>query len=140
MFPMPRVVYSMASDGLIFKCLGWVAPKLKTPAAASISTGLFAAVLVLLFDLEQLIDMMSIGTLLAYSLVSACSLVLRYRPDDNQEESFESLTDTTRSSINANMIGSDEENLFKTLFNPVNRLCNQRSSDIVCYLTIAAGN
>lgn len=42
MFPMPRVVYSMASDGLIFKWLSWIAPKLKTPTAASLFTGLFA--------------------------------------------------------------------------------------------------
>jgi len=42
MFPMPRVVYSLASDGLIFKQLSYVMPKLKTPVAASISSGLLA--------------------------------------------------------------------------------------------------
>ncbi len=64
MFPMPRVVYSMSLDGLIFKCLSYVSPKLKTPVFAAASTGFLSALLTLLFDLNQLIDMMSIGTLM----------------------------------------------------------------------------
>ena len=81
MFPMPRVVYSLASDGLIFRGLSYVLPSVKTPVAAALSSGFFAGILCLIFDLNQLIDMMSIGTLMAYSVVSICVLILRYRPD-----------------------------------------------------------
>jgi cationic amino acid transporter 3 len=77
MFPMTRIVYSIASDGLIFKWLAKILPKVQTPGLATICAGLITAILATLFDLDQLIEMTSIGTLLSYSIVSACVIVLR---------------------------------------------------------------
>lgn len=76
----------MAQDGILYKILKRIHPKTQTPAVASMLSGLLAAVMALIFDLHQLIDMMSIGTLLAYTIVSVCVLVLRYKDDAMVDE------------------------------------------------------
>lgn len=77
LLPLPRVLYAIASDGLIFRFIAWIHPRLQTPIIATIFGGVAGAIMALLFDLATLVEMMSIGTLLAYSLVSVSVLFLR---------------------------------------------------------------
>ncbi|XP_017778201.1 PREDICTED: cationic amino acid transporter 4 [Nicrophorus vespilloides] len=80
LFSLPRCMYAMASDGLLFSFLGDVNSKTQVPLTNLVISGVFSATIALLFDLEKLVEFMSIGTLLAYTIVSASVIILRYRP------------------------------------------------------------
>lgn len=81
LFSLPRCMYAMASDGLLFSFLGNVNAKTQVPLTNLVISGVFSAIIALLFDLEKLVEFMSIGTLLAYTIVSASVIILRYRPE-----------------------------------------------------------
>ncbi|XP_037934215.1 cationic amino acid transporter 2 isoform X2 [Teleopsis dalmanni] len=85
MFPLPRIVFAMANDGLLFKFMGEISPKYKTPFNGTLLTGFLTGVLAAIFNLSQLVNMMSIGTLLAYSMVASCVLILRYECDERRD-------------------------------------------------------
>ena len=75
----PRIFYAMSRDGLLPAVFGRVHPKFKTPWIATIITGVVAMVIAGLFPIGLLGELVSIGTLLAFVIVSAGILVLRYR-------------------------------------------------------------
>ncbi|XP_039296819.1 cationic amino acid transporter 2-like isoform X2 [Nilaparvata lugens] len=81
-----RIIYSMANDGLLFKPLRRVNSKTQTPLTATLLIGAFTGMVATIFDMEQLVDMTSIGTLTAYTIVSFCILLLRYEVQGVTEE------------------------------------------------------
>jgi len=79
-FAAPRVVFSMASDGLLLHWFAHVNEKTKVPVRAACVNGVLIAILALLLDVKQLVEMLSIGTLVAYTMVAIAVLVTRYTP------------------------------------------------------------
>ncbi|XP_017886270.1 cationic amino acid transporter 2-like isoform X1 [Ceratina calcarata] len=106
MFPLPRIIYAMASDGLIFEWMGKVNSRFHTPLMGTFSAGILTGVLAAIFELTQLVGMMSIGTLLAYSIVAICVLILRYEESEaylkKGDHDPRTLTYITKQLINAN--------------------------------------
>ncbi|XP_064115861.1 cationic amino acid transporter 4-like isoform X1 [Macrobrachium nipponense] len=80
LFSLPRCVYAMAVDGLLFSWLARVSEKTKVPVITLVLCGFFSALIALVFDIEKLVEFMSIGTLMAYTIVSASVIILRYQP------------------------------------------------------------
>ncbi|KAA0200807.1 Cationic amino acid transporter [Fasciolopsis buskii] len=78
MYAMPRIGYAMAADGLLPRWLGYVMPSTQVPIVALALFGTFAALLTFLCDIHILADFLSIGTLIAYTIVAVDVCILRY--------------------------------------------------------------
>jgi APA family basic amino acid/polyamine antiporter len=77
-----RVFYSMSRDGLLGKWAAAVHPRFRTPYLSTIFTGIAVAAATGLLPLQLLGQLVNIGTLLAFVLVSLGVMILRRtRPD-----------------------------------------------------------
>ena len=74
-----RVFYSMSRDGLLWPWASKIHPRFRTPYINSIVIGFCVAFLAMVLPLRILDEMTSVGTLLAFVLVSAGVWVLRHK-------------------------------------------------------------
>jgi len=74
-----RIFWTMADDGLLPKFVSRVHAKFRTPWITTIVTGIFVACFAAVFTVREAGSLVSIGTLLAFVIVSIGILVLRIR-------------------------------------------------------------
>lgn len=83
-----RLVYSIGRDGLLPKWLGNVNKKSGNPTASLTTVTVLIAIMAGLVPLEQLTNLVNIGTLIAFTFVSFGVLPLRRRKDINHTDGF----------------------------------------------------
>jgi APA family basic amino acid/polyamine antiporter len=74
----PRIFYTMSKDGLLPPVFSVVHPRFRTPWISQILVGIAAMTIAGLFPIGLLGQLVSIGTLLAFTIVCAGVLVLRF--------------------------------------------------------------
>jgi APA family basic amino acid/polyamine antiporter len=77
-----RIFYVMARDGMLPPAVAVVHPRFKTPLRTTLITGVVVAVLALIVPLNNLLNLVNIGTLIAFTVVCAGVLYLRKRKPD----------------------------------------------------------
>ncbi|MBA0590819.1 cationic amino acid transporter 2, vacuolar [Gossypium raimondii] len=98
LLPQPRILLAMARDGLLPSFFSEVNKSSQVPIKSTLATGLVAATLSFFMDVSQLAGMVSVGTLLAFTMVAISVLILRYVPPDevpfpsSLQESIDSVT------------------------------------------------
>ncbi|XP_045667840.1 cationic amino acid transporter 3-like [Ursus americanus] len=85
MFPINQVTQVMVHSGLLFPVLARFHTGKYTRIMATIIFGIVAAIMAFFLGLTDLVDLVSVGTLLSYSLVVLCVLILRYQPERQEE-------------------------------------------------------
>ncbi|MDL5041971.1 amino acid permease [Heyndrickxia coagulans] len=84
MFGQTRVLFAMSRDGLLPKVFGKVSENRKTPATSTILVAVVTAVTAGFLPIHIVAELTNIGTLVAFAIVCAAVIVLRYRRPDIQ--------------------------------------------------------
>jgi basic amino acid/polyamine antiporter, APA family len=83
MLGQTRIFLGMAKDGLLpYKLFGKLHPTFKTPFRSTIVVGLIISIVASVTPIDKVSEMCSMGTLLAFAMISGAVLVLRYKQPD----------------------------------------------------------
>ena len=77
-----RIFFVMARDGLLPKAVATIHPRFQTPAAMTMTVGAIVALVAGFVPLPDSLNLVNLGTLSAFALVSIGVLILRYTQPD----------------------------------------------------------
>lgn len=79
LYGQTRIFYTMAKDGLLPQFIAKVHPKFQTPYLNTLLVGAIVAVAAGTMPINELGDLVSLGTLCAFAMVCLCVLYLHYK-------------------------------------------------------------
>ncbi|XVF30728.1 hypothetical protein REPUB_Repub16aG0083600 [Reevesia pubescens] len=109
LLPQPRLLMAMARDGLLPSFFSDISTQTQVPVKSTVTAGTLAAVLALFMDVSQLSGMVSVGTLLAFTVVAISILILRYAPPNEVPlpSSLQESIDSVRMQLDDDNQGTD---------------------------------
>ena len=82
LFGQSRIFFAMSRDGLLPSAFKEVNPRFRTPVRVTIFVGIVTALVAGFLPLQQIAQLVNVGTLAAFIIVSAGIIMLRYRKPD----------------------------------------------------------
>ncbi|KAK6243556.1 hypothetical protein QUC31_009965 [Theobroma cacao] len=127
LFPQPRLLMAMARDGLLPSFFSDISTHTQVPVKSTVTAGTLAAALAFFMDVSQLSGMVSVGTLLAFTVVAISILILRYAPPDEVPlpPSLQQSIDSVRMQLDDDSQGTGRKN-----FNGVVDIVEQSSHQL----------
>uniref|UniRef100_A0A8D1ZQE4 Amino acid permease/ SLC12A domain-containing protein n=1 Tax=Sus scrofa TaxID=9823 RepID=A0A8D1ZQE4_PIG len=136
MLAMSRLICAMAEDGLLFRGLGQIYARRGTPLVAILVSATLSGILAVLLEIHHLVELLSVGVLLSYFLVTLSVLVLRYQPDQSfsqkakAEEEIQ-LKHTAEESPLESVPATGTSNPLKSLCDPISTTPTLKSGQMV---------
>uniref|UniRef100_A0A8D1Q4I4 Cationic amino acid transporter C-terminal domain-containing protein n=1 Tax=Sus scrofa TaxID=9823 RepID=A0A8D1Q4I4_PIG len=136
MLTMSQLICAMAEDGLLFQGLGQIYARRGTPLVAVLVSAILSGILAVLFEIFHLVELLSVGALFVYFLVTFSVLVLRYQPDqsfskkEKVEEEIE-MEPIVEGNPSPSVPEAGTSNPLKSLCNPISTTPTLKSGQIV---------
>lgn len=96
MYIIPRMIYAISEDGLLFAFLGKVDQRTKVPIPGLIVGILLTMILAMFVKIQILADITSMGIILSFVVIGVNLLILRYLHRDPDDEKYHSNDETMK--------------------------------------------